>query len=656
MPDAASPPAVPENLRTLIRQLGADTLDVHRTVFTEPGLLPGTLNADAEALCQDRAAARSALHDLLPDEDPPTAQLFYGRLEKLSVLLIHCPSRAELLGIFLSESYHLWPAAGEPLLRGLNGNEHNAFFTVLPSLPTFLSENELSAELASAWFVETLDRLGNDLASGGFWDGLRTFARHFPERALEVTARLCRQREASENALSVAANLLGVCRGIPTTGRVAGLLAAHDAEFGNNRRPSVRVCFQRSWIPTAHERALAPHELATLLVTMGEGTENEHINAFQVVTSCLLSEKTEARTRTIGLDWLRQQATPTSPPLGKHQVVRFALLQKSSDNDALLLAVQPIVPEHSGTWNLLIQILGQRLRDGGLDAFQQLLTNLALAGGQDFLKGFTTHGITDSLLSELASRDHGGLLADSLFSTSPLLRELGFFFFEKLPAPTVPAEVLAGKTDTELLLSLLELRGGALLTHGKTVADYLLAVAPRMEQAGEELRAEFAQELLVQAKNYPGACLKRFKSAAADGPPLLADAVAKADAYFDALRTLHKSPLTALHVPGMDRARRQHSRQFSHKVEKQSEEKSVLAQLFKTVHLLYGDQFAFNQGGAIEPQPFQQISMEWEMPRLEFIYPESMLLRRLQAKTQIAHLQESLVAPFDPPPHPDPAA
>ena len=152
-------------------------------------------------------------------------------------------------------------------------------------------------------------------------------------------------------------------------------------EFGNHRQPSVRICFQRSWMQTVRERELAPHELETLLVSMSERTEDEYVNAFLVVTSCLQSKTTEARTRAIGLDWLRQQATPASPPLAKHHVLRFALGDHSADGDELLLAVQPIAPEHVGSCNLLIQILSQRLRDGGMEAFRQLLVNMATAGG-----------------------------------------------------------------------------------------------------------------------------------------------------------------------------------------------------------------------------------------------------------------------------------
>ena len=224
MAAATSPSSSPASLRTLIRQLGTDSLDVHRVVFVEPGLLPTTIDAEAEALCRDRNAARSALHDLLPGDDPPAEHLFYHRLERFSILLIHCPFRAELMGIFLSESYRCWSTVGEQLLRGLNADDHDAFFKLLPGLPTFLAENELPAGFASAWFVEIADRAGNDMASDIFWDGLKIFARLSPERALEVAALLCRQRNPGENALTVAASLLGVCRGISTTGGAASLL------------------------------------------------------------------------------------------------------------------------------------------------------------------------------------------------------------------------------------------------------------------------------------------------------------------------------------------------------------------------------------------------------------------------------------------------
>ena len=135
MAHALPHPLDSENLRSLIRQLGMDSLDVHQMVFSEPSLLPSTINADAEALCQDRTAAHFTLHDLLSGEEPPRVQLFYERLEKLSVLLTHCPSRVELLGIFLSVSYRRWNAAGELLLVALNGTQYHISVAILPGLP-----------------------------------------------------------------------------------------------------------------------------------------------------------------------------------------------------------------------------------------------------------------------------------------------------------------------------------------------------------------------------------------------------------------------------------------------------------------------------------------------------------------------------------------
>ena len=89
-------PAPPKSLRELIRDLGAGTLEVRR-VLSEPGLLPTTLNAEAETLCQDREAARQAFRELLPGEEPPEGDVFYSRLMDFGVLLLQCPAKDKLL-------------------------------------------------------------------------------------------------------------------------------------------------------------------------------------------------------------------------------------------------------------------------------------------------------------------------------------------------------------------------------------------------------------------------------------------------------------------------------------------------------------------------------------------------------------------------------
>lgn len=641
MPDEASPPERPASLRALMQQVGLGCSDVRR-ILAESNLLPSTLNTEAELLLQDREAATRAFQDLLPFEQPPDVNVFYARLSEFSVVLGRYERKGELLGVLLSDSYRRWDGFGEQLLRGLNSQGHRAFFVTLNGLETFLAENKLPPPFAAAWFVEILERLGNDMGSGGFWNGLRAFARRFPEGALDVIALLCQGQQQNENSLSVVAALLGVCRGIVTVGETASRFIALDVELENNRRPLVRIYQQRSWMFTNTERDIAPAELEALLHRMSQGTEEEFLNTFRVVGSCLRSKLTPTPTRAIGLNWLRIHATSNLSAQAKHEIINLVADTGSTELDDLISAVQPVAQVHNRTWIRLIDILVQRLESGGEPAFSRLLISLAEAGGHAFIAGLSANDVADQLISALSNYDSSGLLADLLFSTGGVLRSLGFFLLEELPAPAISPELLARKTDTEMMLSLLELRSNVSTIRGQTIADYLLLIAPRMEQAGTELRAKFEEELLVQAKNFPGACLKSFKSAATNGLPLLINAVTKAEGYFKALNATQGSPLTAMHIPGMDRAFRHHARRFSHDVHKRSEEKSVFAQIFKTVHLLYGNQFAFNQGGSLTPQPFQQLSMEMELPRLEFIDPEYMLLRRLIAKVEIVRIEQTL--------------
>ena len=175
-------------------------------------------------------------------------------------------------------------------------------------------------------------------------------------------------------------------------------------------------------------------------------------------------------------------------------------------------------------------------------------------------------------------------------------------------------------------------------TQGKAVARFLIFLVPFVERADQDLQEDFYDELLLQLKNFPGACKDEFTARATDFP-ILQKAIAEAEQYFEALGTIRKSSINQIEVAGFARAAQLHARRFAAQVSKGSEELSIFTQLFKKVRLLYGHQWrTFHDGVLGASSDLKEISTSMEFPRMEFVDPEGMQLRRFHASLRIREL------------------
>jgi hypothetical protein len=174
--------------------------------------------------------------------------------------------------------------------------------------------------------------------------------------------------------------------------------------------------------------------------------------------------------------------------------------------------------------------------------------------------------------------------------------------------------------------------------HGAAIARHLILLIPSVQKASSDFQEEFYDELVLQLKNYAGSCREEFERRAGEFP-ILKRAIEEADRYFEALRKVRQSSISAMEATGYRQAAQLHARRFSNAVTKRSEEMSVFMKLIKKVRLLYGKAWSsFHDGKLGESSGFKQFSSSVEIPRLEEIDPEGMALRRLYASTKIREL------------------
>ena len=197
-------------------------------------------------------------------------------------------------------------------------------------------------------------------------------------------------------------------------------------------------------------------------------------------------------------------------------------------------------------------------------------------------------------------------------------------------------------SNIELRLALWEFIRKPLLD-GETTAHFLLMLEPLFQNTSDgELLGTFEQEMVLQAINYPGACLEKWKTVEKPSD-LLNRVIEKADEYFEKIKKAHNSPINSFQFPDFLEAEEKGYRDLSRKISKGVHDQSLLLQLVTKVNLIYGDHWSTpdkgDQLGLGDPSPLDELSHQIEMPRLEMLMPETMALRRLEASQEIRRLQ-----------------
>jgi hypothetical protein len=596
----------------------------------------GVLQAEIEAAVANPERIAALVKSLFPTGVPLTVE-FFERFNDLHMRLGWNETSKPLVGALLCAAMEqLDTDKSEALLAALPRVRNPGFFQTLDYLGFLLRKRELRPQFAADWFPSLVKRIGNDLASGDFWNALEGYCESHPQNAIELLRILASARD--EEQISVAAYILGTLRSLNPS--VQELLAPTELELSRAAIPGSREVYNRSWIQTARRGELEKTDLEALTSRISVCPPEEREQAFWIVCRCLLSPSISKDSFDFGMTWLRANVSSSVSPVAKYQIVDLAARLDARHSGAageLILAVQPVLPEHKGIWQKVEHFLVQSL-ERNLAAFTDFLVKFARSNAANWLKVLKTPREFEWLLSEMHGRDVAGGVGQLVFDEMIQCRKLGLFFFDKLDLVAVPSEILDRLDGRALALAFYESQRTSL--SGAANARFLCVLLPLIERMNDAVQRDLREELLLQLKNYPGACRSVFQ-AAANEFPILQNALRNVDDYFGKLQEVRVSGIAAMAVPGYKHAAKLNARRFSHAVEKAAEDNSVFLKMFKKTRLLYGKQWStFHDGTFSETSGLQEFSSEVEIPRLEFIDPEGMNLRRFHASVKIRELSQ----------------
>lgn len=576
----------------------------------------------------------------------PSNSNFYNLVEEVQYYAGFKPLSATLIARLWANAYNrMAPDNQAELLQSLLDESAGGFWTAIHSLPEFCSQIKLDPIFVAAWFFELANRVKGDLAGGDVFKAVGKYAFHYPELGLRVFEDYISEI-LDELKLSLAAILLGTVRARASQGHISKeSVMKWDDELQNNQKTERRLCYYRSLIASFDLGTLSISELDDKLTKMLDGDREEISEAFNTVYRCLLGKLSDIDFVRFAMNWFLKNASSQIPELAKYCVVssmwqlcrargKEPRLVDVTEANNLLAVVQPIPNDNLGTWRQLEYYLVDRLHEGPA-SFESIFTKLVDVNAEG-LSATLHEDQFRYLKSEMSKQNIEGILTNYLLSPDHGKRMIGNLLFQELKIQSLSQEVLSKADESQLMVLLLEFIRKPFIT--EKVSQYLLLIEPYFNQAKPEIQRIFKDEMVMQAINYPEACLKSWKKVS-NQSNLLQGVVKTAEEYFENLNKIKDSPAISFSFTEYRKVAETHYREFSSQVAKRAHEKSIFAQLVKNVQIIYGSKWSiYMEGNLGEDTSFHELTSSIEFPRLEIIDPEGMALRRLQASTKIRAL------------------
>ena len=525
---------------------------------------------------------------------------------------------------------YLSDSSKEKLLLELIDTNTRYFWEAIRLMPGFCSEIDFPPDLAAGWFEGLCEKVKNDLASGGFYRGVGNYGYNFPKSAIKTVKLYC--ENLNDNNLVLASNLLGASRCRLSQEKTFQEL---DSELQRNLKLNHRLCHYRSFAHSFERGHSSIDDIIERLNIMLQGEAKEKEEAFRLAMSCSYSEKVTKNELSKLLDWIKKRLEYAETGEAKYFVTQFLvhLYRKENlriiniqDTCWILRRIQPIPNNNKGTWDDIEHFLVERLREK-YEVFETILTALVDSNPVGMIVFFEER--TDYLVRELSGDNTKRLMTQYLFSSEETKRKLGRTLFTKCKIDGLDVKILENVSDKQIKVMLLDLIGHPVIEENKG-SQLLIALETVINNKNNEIKELYKQELLTQAINYPGGCLEALKERVEDSP-LFDEVVRVAEKYFSELKDIFNSPAISFTFSGYEKATNMAENKINKQIRDGVEDQSVFLKLVKKIAIVYGTTWSVRTGDKLgEATPLQEYSHAVELPRLELIDPEGMVIKRFQ--------------------------
>jgi hypothetical protein len=564
---------------------------------------------------------------------------FYNTLQKFQHNIGYGPAFHALVGRIWAIAYtKIEKDKQKILLDSLFDKNTRGVWGMIFCLPEFCSRIEIEAQFAAGWFYRFGEIVKDDMANWDFFNGVKNYAFHFPASGMKVFETYITE-QLDELRSSLAALILGAVRSKAVGGEYEkDIVNRWDDQLLTSPEVNMRLVYHRS-LPVFYDMSSMPIEdLDSKLTKLLKGEPEEVSEAFSVIWRCLRGERADGHFMKFSMNWFSKNVSSELPDGAKYHIVnamwyfntpgKQKIDIKSSEADDLLVAIQPIPENNHGTWNCFEMYLGERLEQD-IVAFERLLERLVAVNPKGMIAKFKDDAF-DHIKTQICQSKTKEFITNWSLSMDANKRKIAGAIMQKSDSVVFSQDVIDEADEKQLEVALMELIRKPLIEAEKT-SEYLLALEPAFRNVRSKLKQFFKNEMILQAINYPGACLENWEKI--ENPSdLLKEIIANAKKYFEGLNAVKGSPAVSFTFSGCKEAADREANEFSNKISRESKEKSIFAQLVKNIHIVYGSRWAVMtaDGKLGEATDFQEFGHSVEFPRYEIIDPEGMALRRIQ--------------------------
>jgi len=584
---------------------------------------------------------------LFPNGIPQDAK-FFSRISNLQYCLGWNSASGNVIGLLWTYAHRrLGKTKGTALLK-LFPDSSPDFFLILSALPAFLSNIDLKSEFAKDWFLILCRKASGDLAGGPFYYGMHQFGFNHPRSSLQIVEDYLKANLEGFR-LDVSSVLLGGMRAWAKKAKVKNpSMRRIETKLKKHPLQRYRRCFNQSWVGMFREGTIGIDSLCRELNKFLEWTEEDKEDAFSVISRCLLQKIDETKTVKKGLLWIQNNVLHATSPLSRLAISNLIipLYERSkkpesgidpSGLDALFLGIQPIPKDENNTWSEVEHYLVSRLK-ANVEVFKHLLKEIARRNPK-FLSALIKEHKLNYVITEFAQANPSEFVSCLLLADSSQERKLGRALLTQIDISTLDGEVVQQKANSRRLrILLLEISRKPFTS--EIASRVFQIIYPLYENVEQSARSEFIEEMTLQAINYPGSCLEKWKEIP-ERSPLLNEVIEKTDEYFDQLRSAEKCGGKLITFPQLKPAFRDWERRFASEVDSGAKQASIFRSLVRNYQIIYGSQWSTYQGGVISPpRTPQSFAHGTEFPRVELLDPEGMSLRRLRANAKLREMLE----------------
>jgi hypothetical protein len=563
-------------------------------------------------------------------------------MEELAAHLFFNPYSYQLIAnVFLEISNEMGTDNAESILRELKENNDLRIFGIIHSLPIIFSEHKFSASFTADWFYIIGEKIKADLASGDFFKALDNQAYFFPEEAVKAL-EIYMKRKFTGLQLVLGSIILGSIRAANRNKNLYININEIEKELLGSHLEDFRIVYYRSWLTTFSRKGSHIEETMKIIKLSYEGTLKEQEESFIISSRVLINDINDNNSFNHILDWYNNVVNDKIPAEGKFHIINLIYWIATFDNNEQLVSklnvfkpvfkrLLPIEDKYVGTWKKIEELFTSLIRRTDDQLFKdyfEIVVNYSSESFSELLSKDHFRSLEHYFIGQLGDRTFTKLL----FSEKETERSIAFELYRKMK--NISLIDLDYKPSEKILEKIfLEFSRNILLADG--TSGFLLMIEPFYRKVNEELKSEFVRELVFQAINYPGACLEKWKKVSA-GSDIFKEVVDKAEKYFKNMHDAKDLPGRSFINYEFVEGAKLENKIRSRILRKDVKERSIFLSLFKSTQILYGDRWSIRGDvRSDDPQKFKELSHTVEIPRIENIDPEGMVLKRLSINSRL---------------------